>query len=49
MKAKLKVDNKDIGLNEFVERFLGGMIAGAVETLHGVKVDWKKIEITVEK
>lgn len=49
LKVELHVDNKEIGLNEFVERFLSGMVAGAVTTLRGVKEDWKKIEITVEK
>jgi hypothetical protein len=49
LNAKLLVDNKEIGLNEFVEKFLSGMLAGAVTSLRGVKEDWKKIEITVEK
>ena len=49
LKTKLLVDSKEIGLNEFVEKFLSGTIAGAVTTLRGVKEDWKRIEITVEK
>ena len=49
LNAKLLVDNKEIGLNEFVEKFLSGMISGAVTSLRGVKEDWKKIEIIVEK
>ena len=49
MKAKLLVDGKQIGLNEFVEKFLSGTVEGAVTSLRGVKDDWKKIEITVEK
>ena len=49
LKTKLLVDSKEIGLNEFVEKFLSGTIAGAVTSLRGVKEDWKKIEITVEK
>ncbi len=47
--AKLLVDNKEIGLNEFVGKFLSGMVAGAVTSLRGVKEEWKKIEIRVEK
>ncbi len=47
--AKLFVDDKEMGLNEFVEKFLSGMVTGAVASLHGVKEDWKKIEIIVEK
>ena len=49
MKTKLVVDNKEIGLNEFVEKFLSGMVAGAVSSLRGVKEEWVKIEIIVEK
>jgi hypothetical protein len=49
MNVKLLIDNKEIGLNEFVEKFLSGMISGAVPTLHGVKEDWKKIEIIMQK
>ena len=49
LKTKLLVDNKEIGLNEFVEKFLGNMLAGAITSLRGVKEDWTKIEILVEK
>ena len=48
MGVKLKVDGKDIPINEFVESILAGTIAGAVTTLHGVSEDWKKIEIQIE-
>jgi len=47
--TKLLVDGKDIGLNEFVERILGGTIVGAVTSLRDIKKDWKKIEIRVTK
>jgi hypothetical protein len=46
---KLKVDGKEIPLNEFVERILNGTIAGAVGSLKGIKGDWKKIEIEIQK
>ncbi len=49
MAAKLLVDGKEIDLNEFVEKFLSGMVSGAVTSLRGVKQDWKKIEVIVEK
>jgi hypothetical protein len=49
MAVKLKVDGKDIPINEFVESILGGTIAGAVTTLHGVGADWRKIEIQIEQ
>lgn len=48
MKAELLVDGVAIDLNEFVEKFLSGTIAGAVTSLRGVNKDWKKIEIKVE-
>jgi hypothetical protein len=46
---KLKVDEKEIPLNEFVEKILSGTIVGAVTSLRGIKEDWKKIEIKIEK
>jgi hypothetical protein len=49
MGLKLKVDGKDIPLNEFVEKILSGSIVGAVTSLRGIKEDWEKIEIEIEK
>ena len=49
MSLKLKVDGKDIPLNEFVEKLLNGTITGAVTSLKGIKEDWRKIEIEIEK
>ena len=49
LSLKLKVDGKEIPLNEFVEKILGGTIAGAVTSLRGIKDDWKKIEIEIQK
>ena len=46
---KLKVDGKEIQLNEFVEKILSGTITGAVTSLKGINEDWKKIEIKIEK
>ena len=47
--TKLLVDNKEIALNEFVEKFLSAVLAGAVSSLRGVNEEWTKIEIIVEK
>lgn len=49
MKMKLLVDGSEIPLNDFVERILIGMVVGGVNTLKGIKKDWKKIEIEVSK
>jgi hypothetical protein len=46
---KLKIDGKEIPLNEFVERIMSGTITGAVSSLKGIKEDWKKIEIEIQK
>jgi hypothetical protein len=46
---KLKVDGKEIPLNEFVEKIMAGTITGAVTSLRGIKEDWKKIEVEIEK
>jgi hypothetical protein len=47
MGIKLKVDGKEIPLNEFVEKILWGTIVGGVTHLRGIKEDWKKIEIEI--
>ncbi|MCW3983566.1 MAG: hypothetical protein NWE96_06170 [Candidatus Bathyarchaeota archaeon] len=49
MGLQLKVDGKVIPLNDFVESILNGTVTGAVTTLKGVREDWKKIEIQVER
>lgn len=47
MGLKLKVDGKDIPLNDFVEKMLSGTVVGAVTSLKGIKQEWKKIEIDI--
>lgn len=47
MGMKLKVDGKEIPLNEFVEKLLSGTVVGAVTSLKGIKEDWKKIEVEI--
>ena len=49
MGMKLMIDDKEIPLNEFVEKILSGTIVGAVTALRGIKEDWKKIEIEISK
>jgi hypothetical protein len=49
LSLKLKVDGKDIPLNEFVEKIMNGTITGAITSLRGIKEDWKKIEIEIQK
>ena len=49
MGVKLFVDGEKIGLNEFVEKILSGILVGGVTSLHGIKKDWKEIEIKVSR
>ena len=49
LSLKLKIDGKEIPLNEFVGRMMRGTITGAVTSLKGIKDDWKKIEIEIQK
>ena len=49
MGMKLKVDGKEIPLNDFVSRFIQGTVVGGVLSLKGIKDDWAKIEIEVTK
>jgi hypothetical protein len=47
MGMKLRLDGKEIPLNEFVEKILSGSIVGSVTSLRGIKEEWKKIEIEI--
>ncbi len=49
MVMNLKVDGKEIPLNEFVEKYMQGTVVGGLSTLKGIKEDWKKIEIEITK
>jgi len=49
MDVQLLVDGKEIELNEFVVKILGGTVVGAVTSLRGIKGDWKEIEIKVKR
>lgn len=49
MGMKLRVDGKEIPLNEFVEKIISGSVVGAVTSLKGIKEDWEKIEIEISK
>jgi hypothetical protein len=49
MQVKIFIDGKRIGLNEFVEKFFGSTINGAINSLSGVKEDWQKVEIKIER
>ncbi len=46
---KLKVDGKEIPLNEFVEKILNGTVVGAVTSLKGIKENWEKIEVEISR
>jgi len=49
MEANVRVDGKEIPLNEFVSKILAGTVSGAVMSLRGVDEGWKKIEIEVRR
>jgi hypothetical protein len=49
MGLKLKVNGKDVPLNEFVERFIEGVVVGGVSSLKGIRDNWEKIEIEISK
>jgi len=45
----LRVDGKDIPINEFVQKIISGTIVGAVSSLHNINEDWQNIEVTIKK
>ena len=49
MQVKIYIDGERIGLNEFVEKFFGSTINGAIDSLSGVKENWEKVEIRIDR
>jgi len=49
VKVKLKVDDEDINMNEFVAQILSGTISGTVTSLHGITKDWKEIKLEIKR
>jgi len=49
LSTNLKVNGKEIEINEFVQKILAGTVVGAVLTLNGIAADWKEIEIVIKK
>jgi hypothetical protein len=47
MKTKLRVDGREIPLNDFVQKILSTTLLGAVTSLHGIKEEWEKIEVEI--
>jgi hypothetical protein len=45
----LEIDGKKIPLNDFVKNILSGMIKGSIQTLHGVRDDWKTVAIRLNR
>ncbi len=49
MAVRLRVDGKDIPMNEFVRTLFYNVISSMVLSLKGVKEDWEVIEIRLER
>jgi hypothetical protein len=47
--VELLVDQKEIALNEFVEKIVKGVVVGAVTSLRDINEDWKEIKIKVTR
>jgi len=47
--VKVFVDGVEVGINEFVAKFLGNTVAGAISTLRGVRENWKEIRIEIKR
>jgi hypothetical protein len=49
LNCKLKVDGKEVPINDFVERILAQTLVGAVSSLKGINGDWKKIDLEIKR
>jgi hypothetical protein len=47
-KIALKINGRAIALNPFVQKIIGNVVMGAVQSLDKIPEPWKKIEITLQ-
>jgi hypothetical protein len=45
----LKVDGKNIELNDFVQKILTSTFLGSINSLSGIDENWKKIDVEIKK
>ncbi|MBC7110435.1 MAG: hypothetical protein H5T46_05485 [Archaeoglobi archaeon] len=49
MRVELRVDGEIIPMNEFVQKMAANLIEGFLKSLHGVKEEWREVELRVER
>ena len=49
MEVELTIDGEKVIMNDFVQKILGNMLGGAVETLHGVEGGWSDVSIKIKQ
>lgn len=49
MELELIIDGKDIPMNRFVEKMIGGVVAGTVQSLDGVDENWQELTLTISR
>ncbi|MDO9517421.1 MAG: hypothetical protein Q7J10_05145 [Methanosarcinaceae archaeon] len=48
MEVELIIDGEKVIMNDFVQKMLGNMVGGAVETLHGVEGGWNEVSLKIK-
>ena len=49
MEVELTIDGEKVVMNDFVQKILGNMVGGAVETLHGVEGGWNDVSLKIKQ
>ncbi len=49
MEIELTIDGEKIVMNDFVQKVLGNIVAGAVEPLHGVGDSWSNVSLKIKQ
>jgi hypothetical protein len=49
MEINLTIDGEDIPMNNFVEKIIAGVVAGAAESLNDVEKDWKNLQLIIKR
>ena len=49
MEIELTIDDEKIAMNDFVQKVLGNIVAGAVEPLHGVGSGWSEVSLKIKQ
>jgi len=49
VRVELRIDGRQVPLNQFVTKLVGNLLQAVLSSLHGVEEGWKVAELRVER